>query len=185
MSSYYRRHNDWSWPPPARNRPGLQPSSAPPHSTMDPHYLAFLHSQAAKINSQISALSGDPRLTPSTSTHPRCNDQGQPPSSTYHGLTTSRHYRSRNPSREGSKWKYHVVKNGIEGDNLYSSWHQAHPYCWDPKTQYFFLGCFCKESDDYERVWDFLLGLRHQEQPLSTHEDEITPEQPELYPIPS
>ncbi len=185
MSSYYRRHNGRSRPPPARNRPGLHHSSAPPQSAVDPNYLAFLRSQAAQLNSQISALSGDHRVTPSTSAHPQYTTAPRPPSDSYLSSSTSRHYRSRNPSREGSKWKYYAVKNGVEGDDVYSSWHQAHPYCWDPKSQYFFSGCFCKGFDDYDLAWDFLLGVQQQEQESTVHQAPIPDEPPEIYPIPS
>lgn len=49
-----------------------------------------------------------------------------------------------NPNREGSKWHYYAVKNGLEGNDVYWLWHQAHPYCWDHSTQYFLPGSFCK-----------------------------------------
>ncbi len=46
--------------------------------------------------------------------------------------------------REGSKWRYYAVKNGLKVDDIYSSWHQAYPYFWDPATQHFFPGSICK-----------------------------------------
>ena len=170
MSSYYRRHNNGrSRLPPARNQPGHHHSSAPLQSAVDPNYLAFLQSQAAQLNSQISALSGDHRVAPSTLAHPHYTTAQRPPSSSYLSSSASRHFLSRNLSREGSKWKYYAVKNGIEGDDVYSSWHQAHPYCWNPKSHYFFSGCFCKGFDDYDLAWNYLLGLQHQNIKIKSH----------------
>ncbi len=70
MSSYPRRHNGQPRPPPARNRPGRHSSSPHHHQTGDPGYIAYLRSQAAQINSQISALSEPPRVTPSPPAQP-------------------------------------------------------------------------------------------------------------------
>ena len=84
----------------------------------------------------------------------------------------------RNPARKGSKWRYYAVNNGLEGDDVYSSWHQAYSYCWDPERQYFFQGSFCKGFDDYDRASDFLLGVVSQ--PSQNQEPNIPPEPPKL-----
>ena len=62
-------------------------------------------------------------------------------------------------ARERSKWRFYAVKNGTNGDKVYSSRTQVYPYCWNPETQYFFPGYICKGVDCYEFAWDFLLGL--------------------------
>ena len=175
MSSYYRGHHGRPRPPPARNRPGHQSSSAPPPTTMDPHYLAYLQAQAAQIDSQISALSGRPQVTPSTHAPIRYT-QG---CSSRHYTNTSRRS-TRNPSREGSKWRFYAVKNGLEGDDVYSSWGQAYPYCWNPDTQYFYPGSFCKGFDDYDRAWNFLLGLHSSDTTQTSPRDSIPLEPPEF-----
>ena len=66
MRSYNRRHDGRPRPPPARNRPGHHSSSPQYQANVDPQYLAYLQTQAAQIDSQISALSGHHRETSST-----------------------------------------------------------------------------------------------------------------------
>ncbi len=139
MTSYPRRHHGRPRPPPARNRPGHHASSHAANSDVDPMYLAFLRSQAAQLDSQISALSGHNRVspTPTYSQYSTGHSQASP-----HTAPPSRSSTRCNPAREGSKWRFYAVKNGLEGDDVYSSWHQAYPYCWDPATQYFFKRLF-------------------------------------------
>ena len=167
MSSFYRQQHGRSRPPPARNRPGYHPQSTEDPHNVDPHFLAYLRSQAADINAQIAALSHSDRGPPSSRTQPYSTVPAafrSHPAQVSHQSSSAPHHRKprRNPSREGSKWRYYAVKNGLHGDDVYSSWHQAHPYCWDPSTQYFYPGCFCKGFDCYDSAWDFLLGMTHQ-----------------------
>ena len=72
-------------------------------------------------------------------------------------IRTTWHHRTnkRNPAREGSKWRYYAVKNGLEGDDVYLSWHQAYPYCWGPATEYFFPGSLCKGFDETIDTYDY------------------------------
>ncbi len=177
MSSYYRGHHGRPRPPPAQNRPGHQSSSAPPPTTVDPHYLAYLQSQAAQIDSQISALSGRHQVTPSPTAQVPF-PQG-PPSRHYQLPSTSRRPK-RNPSREGSKWRFYAVKNGLEGNDVYSSWDQAYPYCWNPATQYFYPGSFCKGFDNYNTAWNFLLGIHSPDATQTNPLDSIPSEPPEF-----
>ena len=158
MSSYHRRHNGRPRPPPARNRPGHHPSSQQYQTNVDPHYLAYLRSQAAQIDSQISALSGH-RVTPSTTVHQAYSTDHL--SSQYHPMSHSHRHR-RNPEREGSKWRYYAVKNGLEGDDVYSSWHQAYPYCWNPATQIFYPGSLCKGFNDYDQAYNTPQAMNNQ-----------------------
>ena len=173
MTSYPRRHHGRPRPPPARNRPGHHASSHTATSDVDPMYLAFLRSQAVQLDSQISALSGLHRVSPNPT-----YSQSQASTST---TTHSRQSTRRNPAREGSKWRFYAVKNGLEGDDVYSSWHQAYPYCWDPATQYFFKGCFCKGFDDYNTAWNFLLGLSETEHNEPSYPSGVPLEPPEVH----
>ena len=133
-----------------------------------------LKSSRAHIDSQIYVLSGHHRVTPSTTVQ-HTTYSSAPSSIPYR----PRHTTKRNPTREGSEWQYYVVKTGLEGDDVYSSWHQAYSYCWDPVKEYFFPGSFCKEFNDCDRVWDFLLGV-NPESTQTQAEHEITVEPPEL-----
>lgn len=126
---------------------------------LDPHYLECLRNQAEQLNSQITALSlqQQPRSTP-----PPVPYTNAPAQVSYSHTSRTQRSTQRNLAREGSKWKFYAVKNGLEGDEVYLSWHHAHPFCWDPNTQYFFLGTFCKGFDNYDQAWDFLLGVPQQ-----------------------
>ena len=169
MSSFNRQHHGRSRPPPARNRSGFHPQTSTNSPDVDPHYLDYLRSQAAQLTQQITELS-QPRYSSqqfqSRTTQFRPNPISIP-SSSHHRQAKP----SRNPSREGSKWRFYAVKNGINGDDVYSSWNQAHPFCWDPSTQYFFPGCFCKGFDSYDSAWDFLLDVPKEAEPVSAMMD--------------
>ena len=187
MSSFNRQHHGRSRPPPDRNRPGFHPRSTEAHQHVDPHYLAYLRSQAAHLHQHIADLS-DSRSSRRQPTRPYTDfapafqpPQVSIPSSTYRPEPKSK----RNPKREGSKWRFYAVKNGINGDDVYSSWTHAYPYCWDPSTQYFFPGCFCKGFDTYDSAWDFLLDVPKEPEPVSTLMDSTIPPEPPDITIPS
>ena len=186
MSSFNRQRNGQSRPPPARNRSSFHPLSTEiPHS-VDPHYLDYLRSQAEQLNLQISELSH--------TQNPRFHSFQQIPTSRHWNpvqvslQSSSRQQRSgshRNPSREGSKWRFYAVKNGINGDDVYSSWGQSHPYCWDPSTEYFFPGCFCKGFNTYDDAWNFLLDILNEPDTFSEIRDSTIPPEPPEPQIPS
>ncbi len=124
MSSFNRQHHGRSRPPPARNRSGYHPPTSTTSPDVDPHYLDYLRTQVAQLTQQISELS-QPRYS-SQQFQSRTNQFHPTPVS----IPSSSHRRqakpSRNPSREGSKWRFYAVKNGLNGDDVYSSWNQAH-----------------------------------------------------------
>lgn len=185
MSSYNRQHHGRPRPPPARNRPGFHP---PPTNNVDQHYLAFLRSQAAHLDQQISALSHNRQSThyPPTQHYPAAQQNYQPAQvSLQSSSNPPRRSRHRNPSRETSKWQFYAVKNGINGDDVYSTWAQAYPFCWNPSTPYFFPGSFCKGFNSYNQAWDFLLGVSPRS-PSNNHNDNATmPQEPPEICIPS
>ena len=145
MSSFHRQHHGRSRPPPDRNWSGYHPPSSTVPQDADPHYLQYFRSQAEQLNRQLS------ELTQTRNSHcynhytPTANIQQMAPAqvsipSSNHCPRSKTH---RNPAREKSKWRFYAVKNRLNGDDEYSSWGQAHPYCWDPKNEYFFQCCFC------------------------------------------
>ena len=71
------------------------------------------------------------------------------------------------------------MKNGLEGDDVYLSWHQAYPYYWDPSSDYFFPGSFCKGFNHYDRAWDLLLEV-NPSPPHTQVDHDIPVEPPEL-----
>ena len=112
MISYHRRHHGQLRPPPARNWPGHHSSSMHNQSTIDPHYLAYLRSQAAHLDSQNSALSGLHHVTPSITVPEQYSPHTSPVP--YQEMSTSRPSTKQNPVREGSKWRHYTVKNSLE-----------------------------------------------------------------------
>ena len=157
MSFYNRRHHGRPLPPLAWNRPGYHTSSHQTKDDVDPNYLVYLRKHAAQFDSQISALSNRQRVTPSPMV--RHSYTMDPESHLYNQMNPQYHQTKRNLARERLRWRFYAIKNGINGDDIYSSWHQAHPFCWDPVTKYFYRGSFCKGFDDYDSAWNFLLGL--------------------------
>ena len=101
ISSYPRRHNyGQPRPPLAQNWPGHHTSSSQLLQTVDPLYLKYLHSQAAYLGSQISALYDTMRVTPSPTVH-----QVLPhnlPTAAFHHPSHSRLLTTHNPACEGS-----------------------------------------------------------------------------------
>lgn len=150
----------------------------PNQTTVDPHYLVYLRLQAVHLDSQISALLGQHHITPSATVPTRYSRHTSPVS--YKETSASRPYTKRNPARECSKWRYYAVKNSLEVNDVYSSWHQACPYCWDPATQYFIPGSICKGFDEYEDTWDFLLGVEESHITSSNIEETVSNEAPEV-----
>ena len=181
MSSYPRRSHVWPWPPPAQNHPHHHASSPPLQSNVDPNYLAYLRSQAAHLDSQISALSGCHCVSSGTT-----GTQGYEcgPSQHYPRVPPPQRPSRQNHNRDGSKWHYYAVKNGLEGDDVYSLWHQAHPYCWGQSTKYFFPGSFCKGFNSYNRAWDFLLGVQDAD-PTQTSQETPVPMEPPPIDVPA
>ena len=180
MSSFNRQHDGRSRPPPDRNRPGYHPPSSTVPQDVDPHYLQYLRTQAEQINQQLKQLTqqrGSPHYDhyqPSTNVRPMAPAQVSIPSSSHR----QRPKQHRNPTREKSKWQFYAVKNGLNGDDVFSSWGQAHPYCWDPTTEYFFPGCFCKGFNDYHDAWNFLLNINDKPETYSTIQDSSIPLEP-------
>ena len=167
MSSYNRQHNGRGRPPPARNRTSYHPPQAAEQPHIDPSYLAYLSSQAEHLNNQLHALT---RQQPPVSTRSQqtYQPQYQPPRVSRSSSSTLTPHTRRNPAREGSKWQFYAVKNGTHGNEVYSSWNQAYPFCWDSTTQYFYPGCICKGFNNYDDAWDFLLGVDAQDNQPST-----------------
>ena len=136
MSSYNRQHHDRGRPPPAQNRTGyhILPMADTPH--IDPSYLAYLSSQAEQLNNKLQALTHNqpPVTTRSTNTYQPPYQPHQVSRSSSSNLTP---HTRQNPAREGSKWPFYAVKNGTNGDDVYSSWHQAYPFCWDRKQTFY------------------------------------------------
>ena len=183
MSSFYRQHDGRPHPQPARNRSGYHPPPVESSLNVDPAYLAYLQSQATHLNNQIAALAHNPTsvLQPTTYTPPS-QHQSQPVriSRSSSNCPCTHPSTRQNPAREGSKWWFYAVKNGTNGDGVYSSWQQAYPYYYNPATEYFFPSCICKGFDHYEAVWDFLLGLTPNQLQHTSHH--TPPEPPNLQP---
>ena len=115
MSSFHRQHHGRSRPPPTRNQSGFHPPSAEAPQSVDPHYLADLCSQVAELHQQISEPHKD---SPQDHSLMLINSINHLQCLFYHQRTII------NQNRQ----------------DVYSSWNQAHSYCWDPSTQYFFQG---------------------------------------------
>ena len=157
MSSFNRQHDGRSRPPPDRNRPGYHPPSSTVPQHVDPHYLQYLRTQAEQINQQLKELTQNrgsqhyDHYQPRTNVRPMAPAQVSIPSSSHRPRPKTH----RNPTREKSKWQFYAVKNGLNGDDVFSSWGQAHPYCWDPTTEYFFPGSLCKGFDETIDTYDY------------------------------
>ena len=95
-----------------------------------------------------------------------------------------RHRPQRNPAREKSKLRFYTVKNGLNGDDVYSCWGQAHPFCWDPSSEYFFQGYFCKRFNSYNEAWNFLLDIPKEPEMFSNIQDSTIPLEPPETTIP-
>ena len=46
------------------------------------------------------------------------------------------------------------LKNGTKGNEVYLSWNEAAPCCWDHLSQYFYKGTICEGFEMYEAAWD-------------------------------
>ena len=162
MSSFNRQHHGRPQPPPAWNQSGYHPPSTTAPQEVDPHYLYYLQSQADQLNFQISKLSNHRNSSRYQAYQPQATMRHRAPAqvSLPSSSRQQRHHKpQRNHAREKSKWRFYAVKNGLNGDDVYSSWGQAHPFCWDPTSGYFFQGCFCKGFNSYDcKTPSFLLN---------------------------
>ena len=130
----------------------------------DPDYIAYLQQKAEHYTDKLAALSiNRPMPTPSagyagmynsnpyTQAHPTTHPNITP-------STSSSRTRHRDPTRECSKHSFDAVCHGIEEDEIYISWHQAAPNCWNPTTQGFYGNCVCKSFSTYDEAADWLLS---------------------------
>ena len=151
MSSHQRRHH--GRPPPAPDP--RRRTSSPPQATYDYDELYELQRQTASLNARLAAFTD--RSYPKIAENPRsCSNHHFQDPPTLVTQSPAQHqptYRKkRNPLRKGSKHRFYTVKNGINGNEVYFSWHQAAPYCWSNEAQYFYKGTICKGFDTYDTV---------------------------------
>ena len=149
----------------------------------DPEYIAYLRHRAAHYSDRLAALSIDPPMPPSTSyAGLYSSTYRNHPSTTHPNITpspSSTQTRRRNTSKEGSKHPFYAVRNGLEGNEIYTSWRAAAPHCWNSETNYFFDDCVCKGFPTYDDAADWLLETMDPD-PL----DDLPPEPPTVPPPP-
>ena len=160
MSSRQRRHH--GRPPPAPD-PLRRTSS---HNTPQFEYeeLYELQRQTAALNARLAAFAN--RSVPQQSapmpmqqeTASRYQDR---PTMVTQSPTPNRpaHKKTRNPMTEGSNHRFYAVKNGTNGSEVYSSWMEAAPYCWNHQRQYFHKGTICKGFNKYDEAWNWILNI--------------------------
>ena len=71
--------------------------------------------------------------------------------------------KTREPSKEKSKYAYYVVKNGRKGKNdIFNSWPKAAKYCWDASRNWFRKGSKCRGFATYDEAVNYLIGAPSQ-----------------------
>ena len=160
MSSQQCRHH--GRPPPAPD-PIRRTSSQYPQQ-FEYEELYELQRQTAALNARLAAfasrsappVSNDIPMTHSSST--RYQDW---PTTVTRSTTPNRRAsrKKRNPMTEGSNHRFYAVKNGTNGNEVFSSWTAAAPYCWDHQRQYFHKGTICKGFPTYDEAWNWILNI--------------------------
>ena len=154
MSSRQRRRHGRPPPAPDPNR-RFTPSS---QGSYDEYAeIQSIQRQAAALNARVAALTTSNRPSRHQDHHSRHHrptivSRTPPPSTTYK--------KKRDPTKERSKHKFYAVRNGIEGNEVYSSWDEAAPFCYDPATEYFYKGTICKGFPSYHQAWDWILNIK-------------------------
>ena len=124
--------------------------------------------RAVHYNERLAALSLQPPMPPPMPTYAGTYTSSHPafdhPQATTHPhvspSTSSSHTNRRDPTRERSRHPFYAVRNGVEGDEIYTSWRQAAPNCWDATTQTFYEDCTCKGFTSFDAAADWLLSLQ-------------------------
>ena len=160
-------------PPPAPD-PDRRFTPSPQESFNEYAEIQSIQRQAAALNARVAALTTSNRTPRHNVPH---HHQSYRPTIVSRTPPTSTNYpKKRDPTKERSKHRFYAVRNGIEGNEVYSSWDEAAPYCYDPKTEYFSKGTVCKGFPNYHQAWDWILGIKHTEVPI--------PEAPPTYSYP-
>ena len=152
MSSRQRQRH--GRPPPAPD-PSRQYNTSTRQHFDEYDEIESIQRQAAALNARVAALTTS--ATRSFQQNSGINNRPRIVSRTPSNSTKIK--KQRNPLHEGSKHNFYAVHNGINGNEVFSSWHTAAPYCWDHKSQYFFKGTVCKGFSTYTQAWDWLLGI--------------------------
>ena len=152
----------------------------------DPNYIVYLRQRADHYSDWLAALSIQPPmpLTSYAGMHTSPDTFPRPSHASQRNITpstSSHHSRRRDPTQERSKHPFYAVHNGLEGDEIYTTWRAAAPHCWDSTSNYFFQDCICKGFSSYDDAADWLLNLQEQRSPSPN----FPPEQPTEPPIPS
>ena len=137
MRPYRRQHHGQSGrshrPQGQRYRPPMEYQGQ-----SDPDYIAYLRQKAAHYSDRLAAFSIEEPMPPSLDYATRMYTSDlpfQPPPTTHQPNITpspsSNNTRRRNPARERSKHRFYAVRNGLEGNEIYTSWRAAAPHCYN------------------------------------------------------
>ena len=121
MSSCQRRRH--GRPPPAPD-PSCQYHPSTGQHFDEYNKIESIQRQAAALNARVAALT---TFTRSPQPNSGITNRSRIVSRT--SSNSTKYKKKRNPINEGSKHNFYAVRNGINGNEVYSSWHTAAPYC--------------------------------------------------------
>ena len=176
MSLRERNGNDGD-PPPTATGPRVP---IRPPSVQAPYDIQFAHlqSQMMALSQQVLSMTppghtGDGYVhlpdhhQPLFTQPPHPNYVPRPPPLvTPTSRPPQRHAKRRDPRNESSKHSFYAVRNGLHGNDVYSSWPQASKYCWNQAARTFLPGSSCRGFPSYDKAWEYLLGYPQESIPF-------------------